>query len=159
MMRHPTSNVRHGAAAVELALILPLLLTTLLGVWDIGRLVDAYSIVCNAAREGGRCASTGKLDVPGIQSAVTSYLKQSLPQNTSMTGVTIAVTNLTDASNTDPSTADQLDQFRITVSLPSANVRWIVLSNMIGSATLTYTCTWNSMKDIPLTVPTSIPVN
>jgi len=141
---------------VELALVLPLLLTLLLGVWDLGRLIDATQILNNATREGGRCASTGQIDADSIRDTVLSYLTQSgLRTN----GVTVTVTNLTNNTNNDPTTADQLDQFEITTTLPSANVRWIAMGGLLGSNTLRATTRWNSMRDIPLTVPSSIPVN
>ena len=136
--------------------MLPLLLTLLLGVWDMGRLIDASQILSSAAREGARAASTGQVDVAGIQTAVLSYLTQA---GLATTGATVTVANLTTPSNSDPTTATQLDQFRISVTLPSNNVRWIVLNNLPGSATLQTSCLWNSMRDLPLTVPTTIPVN
>ena len=135
---------------------MPLLLTLLLGVWDMGRLIDASQILSSAAREGARAASTGQVDVSGIQTAVLNYLTQA---GLSTTGVTVTVSNLTNTGNTDPLSATQLDQFRITVTLPSNNVRWVVMNNLAGSATLTTSCLWNSMRDLPLTVPTTIPVN
>lgn len=46
-----------GQALVETALILPLLILLLVGVFDAGRLVFAYHTVNNAAREGGRQAT------------------------------------------------------------------------------------------------------
>ncbi|SIO31561.1 Flp pilus assembly protein TadG [Singulisphaera sp. GP187] len=152
----PVWGPRRGAVAVELALVLPLLLTLLLGVWDLGRLIDAVQILNNATREGGRCASTGQVSVTEIQQAVLNAMSQA---GLVTTGVTVTVTNLTNAANSDPMVADQLDQFEITTTLPSNNVRWIAMNNLLGSNTLTATCRWNSMKDIPLTVPTSIPIN
>lgn len=135
---------------------LPLLLTLLLGVWDLGRLIDATQILNNAVREGGRCASTGQLSVAEIQQAVRDYLARA---GLETSGTTVTVTNLTTAGNTDPRTADQLDQFEITARLPSNNVRWVVMDGLIGSNQLTATCVWSSMRDIPLTVPASIPIN
>ncbi|WP_406698672.1 TadE/TadG family type IV pilus assembly protein [Singulisphaera sp. Ch08] len=152
----PCLGPRRGTAAVELALTLPLLLTLLMGVWDMGCLIDATQILNNAAREGGRCASTGQLSVAEVQQAVLNYLTQA---GIRTAGATVTVTNLTTAANTDPRTADQLDQFQITATIPSNSVRWIVMNNLIGSNTLTATCFWSSMRDIPLTVPTSIPIN
>jgi Flp pilus assembly protein TadG len=151
----PARETRRGAAAVELAVVLPLLLTLLLGVWDMGRLIDASQILSSAAREGARCASTGQVDVTGIQTAVLNYLTQA---GLSTTGATVTVSNLT-SPGTDPLVATQLDQYRISVTLPSNNVRWVVLNNLAGSTTLTTSCLWNSMRDLPLTVPTTIPVN
>lgn len=46
-----------GQALVETALILPLLVLVMVGIFDAGRLVFAYHTVNNAAREGGRQAT------------------------------------------------------------------------------------------------------
>lgn len=48
-----------GAAAVEFAIILPLLLILVAGIVDFGRLFYAEIIVSNAAREGVRMAAMG----------------------------------------------------------------------------------------------------
>ncbi len=55
---------RRGVAAVELALLLPLILLLLMGLWEIGRAIDVQQLMSNAAREGGRQASTGMAAVP-----------------------------------------------------------------------------------------------
>jgi hypothetical protein len=48
-----------GAAAAELAFILPILLVLIFGVIDIGRLIQARLILTNVSREGGSLASRG----------------------------------------------------------------------------------------------------
>jgi hypothetical protein len=48
-----------GAAAVELALILPMLLILVFGIIDLGRLIQARLILSNVSREGGSMASRG----------------------------------------------------------------------------------------------------
>lgn len=48
-----------GAAAVEMALVLPLLCTMLFGVIDFGRLFNAEIQLSQAAREGARIAALG----------------------------------------------------------------------------------------------------
>lgn len=45
---------RKGQSMVEFALVLPMLLTLILGIFDFGRLFFAYTEVANAAREGSR---------------------------------------------------------------------------------------------------------
>ena len=47
---------RRGQTLVEFALILPILLLVLIGIFDAGRAVFAYHTANNAAREGGRQA-------------------------------------------------------------------------------------------------------
>lgn len=51
-----------GQAAVELALVLPVLLLVLLGIAEFGRGLSAYLTVQHAAREGARLAVTGASD-------------------------------------------------------------------------------------------------
>lgn len=59
-MRRQTSGLRRraqrGAAAVELALVLPVLLLVIGGVVDFGRALYTKVIITNAAREGARAA-------------------------------------------------------------------------------------------------------
>ena len=43
-------RLRRGAAAVEFAVILPVLMIFLLGTWELGRLVQVYAILSHAAR-------------------------------------------------------------------------------------------------------------
>lgn len=51
---------RSGAAAVEMAVVMNLVLVPLLlGVWEVGRLVHVQQVVVNATREGARLAAQG----------------------------------------------------------------------------------------------------
>jgi Flp pilus assembly protein TadG len=52
----PATRRRRGQALVEFALVLPLLLLLLVGLFDLGRAVFAYNTLTNAAREGARIA-------------------------------------------------------------------------------------------------------
>ena len=47
----------HGAAAVELAIILPVLLLILVGILEFGREYSKYQVLQGAAREGARVAA------------------------------------------------------------------------------------------------------
>lgn len=74
------SKRRRGIAAVEMALIAPLLFTFLVGVWEVGRFIMVKNILENAAREGGRLAasdayfaSTNHLD-PSVTPSTTLIL-------------------------------------------------------------------------------------
>ena len=51
---------RRGQTLVEFALILPVFVLILVGIFDGGRLVFAYHTVNNAAREGGREATVNQ---------------------------------------------------------------------------------------------------
>jgi Flp pilus assembly protein TadG len=53
-------TARRGVAAIELAFVTMLLVIPLLiGIWEVGRLVQVQQIVSNATREGARIAAQG----------------------------------------------------------------------------------------------------
>jgi Flp pilus assembly protein TadG len=118
---------RRGAAAVELAIVLPLLAFLLFGVLEVGQLLNVQTILENSAGVGGRMASSGVSTNAEVQQAiikaVTNNLKSAYP---SANGENVAVTveNLTNPS-LDVSQATQLDKLRITVSIPFRDVRWV----------------------------------
>ena len=61
-----------GAAAVEFALLLPLLLLLVFGIIDFGRALNAQITLTQAAREGARLAALGEPNVvSGTQAAAT----------------------------------------------------------------------------------------
>jgi Flp pilus assembly protein TadG len=63
-----------GQALVEFALVFPVLIVLLLGLFDLGRGVYAYNTVANAARDGARVAAVNQ-----IQSSVAGDCVQSRP--------------------------------------------------------------------------------
>src|SRR5205085_3822900 len=69
----PRSDPRRGAATVELAVLLPLLVTLLLGIWEVGRLIDVTQVLFNGAREGGRLGAVGLVLNPITQQTDNVY--------------------------------------------------------------------------------------
>ncbi len=66
--RHNTRR-RRGQALVEFALIIPLFLLLLVGIFDLGRAVFAYNTLTNAAREGARIAIVNQYEPSIIKKA------------------------------------------------------------------------------------------
>jgi Flp pilus assembly protein TadG len=60
-------NEGHGQALVEFALVIPIFLVIVLGIFDLGRAVFANSTLTNAAREGARLAIVNQ-NVASVQS-------------------------------------------------------------------------------------------
>ena len=59
--RHRSRSGSRGQALAETALILPVFLLILMGIFDLGRAVFAYTAVGNAAREGARVATVNQI--------------------------------------------------------------------------------------------------
>lgn len=67
-----------GAALVELAVVLPLLLVVIAGIVDFGFALQRYEVLANAAREGARLSSEPGYDAAAVTARVRGYVKQGL---------------------------------------------------------------------------------
>src|SRR6266851_4538910 len=70
---------RHGVAAVEFAICLPLLFTLLFGLWEVGRMCEVQNVMWNCAREGARDASLGQTNMLTLANNVLVYLQGAEP--------------------------------------------------------------------------------
>src|SRR5271165_794239 len=84
---------RCGPAAVELAVVAPLVFLLIVGLLQVGQMVQVNQVVSNAAREGARQASTGVNTYSDVQTAVANYLTNA--GITNQTGLTVTVYNVT----------------------------------------------------------------
>ena len=88
--------MQRGAAALEFALVAPVLIMLLLGIVDFGVLMNAQSVVANAVREGARTAALGGSTFQS-QSAVTSAISHMA--GAAKTGTKVTVTCKSAAGN------------------------------------------------------------
>ena len=162
----PLRGQRTAAAAVEFALLSPLLVSLLLGLWELGRAIQVAQIVSNAAREGARQAASAKYTKAQVQQSVFDYLvNANVPMHDTLppasvdltnTNATITVTNLT--SGGEVFDANQLDRMTVFVSVPVKNYRWVsstffMPANSEVSATVGFLCT----RDVPINISVTIP--
>lgn len=61
-----------GQSIVELAILLPIILIILMGVFESGRVMNAYLIINHASREGARSASLGDSDTEILETVSLS---------------------------------------------------------------------------------------
>lgn len=98
--RHPADR-RTAVAAVETFFVVTfVLIPVLIGVWEVGRLVQVQQIVSNAAREGARLAAQGRtiqtdgtvtqivVEVPPPNTANTPNVKAAVYQSLTGAGLT-----------------------------------------------------------------------
>jgi Flp pilus assembly protein TadG len=140
-------RARCGTAAVELAVVAPLVLALLVGLLEVGRMVQINQIVSNAAREGARKASTGINTYADVQTTVANYLTRA--GITNQTGLTVTVSNVTQGNSGpqfNPSTAAWMDQLQVTVTLPYSNVQLAPLPGY-SNAVISAQAVWFSNQD------------
>lgn len=160
---------RRGAAAVEAAFCLPLLVVLMLGMWEVGRMVQVSQILANAAREGARYAAMGNLNINGANTPITVAMVQQLVRDyltgaglptAAVSGAQITLTNLSGNAWTDPSGAQPMDKFQVTVTIPSGtafnSLQWSTLK-ITGTNQLSASATWVSLVDSQVTVSTQLP--
>jgi Flp pilus assembly protein TadG len=167
-----TADRRPAAAAVELAVVMPVLLILLIGVWEIGRLIQLQQIMNNAARAGARLASQGTIltsgsivqvpvtggsqnVTPNVTTTVSQYLQASGIQNLSGLQVSFQFLN-GDTTQTQPYAGTKNQQFVVQATMPYANLKWTNLS-LINPTTLSGQCVWQCMADDPITVSSALP--
>lgn len=161
---------RRGVAAVEFALLSPLLLILLFGLWQVGHVIEVVQLMDNAAREGARLASQSQIinqvgaftlihansGLPNVQDTVREYLVASgVIQASQVNDVQVTFQFITgDLSRTDPYQGNQGDLFTVTVTVPVQDVNWTPFPT---SGNLVAKTTWAILVDTPFTVDTTIP--
>jgi Flp pilus assembly protein TadG len=146
--RSRNKQTRRGVAALEMAVTAPFVLMLLLGIWEVGRIVEISQILNNAAREGARQAASGSLTNDQVAIAVCNYLfNAGLKDYTSTRSSVVSVVNLTE-NGVDASAAAQLDKLQVSVTIPYQDVRWTSLSLITNSSTKLYgSALWFSLQD------------
>lgn len=166
--RSSSATPRSAVAAVEFAFVLPLLVVLMLGVWEVGRLIQVQQILQNACREGARLAAQGHtinstgapIDIqvssgsPNVQTTISNYLRQSGVDPTGLT-VTFVYTS-GDTTLTQPYQGVKGQQFRVSMTLPFNNVRWTLLG-VTGITTLKSSADWECLVDDPFSLDPTIP--
>jgi Flp pilus assembly protein TadG len=120
---------QEGAAAVEFAIILPLLLALSLGALDVGHMYYIDHLITNASREGARYAAkyTGAAAAP-TSAQVSSYVKSTLNYDAfNLDALTVSATY----AGTFPN--------RIATVTVTANKQWWALGVLAGFADKTLT--------------------
>jgi len=171
--RYP--HPRRGVAAVELAAVLAfLILPMLIGIWEIGRLVQVQQIVSNSAREGARLAAQGytvnntgsptqimvNSGTPNVHDTVYQYLVANGLTNLQPADVQVSFQFLAPKSDgstpTEPYLGEKGEPFQVTVTIPWNRVRWINLG-ILNPTSVSYTVTWRMVVDAPFVVNTTLP--
>ena len=99
---------QRGAALLEMALTLPLLLLVCVGILEFGRAYQTWQVITNAAREGARIAVLPGMDDTAVRSRVQQYMTiGQLPQAASAT-IAIDRNRTVSVGGTDTASASEV---------------------------------------------------
>jgi Flp pilus assembly protein TadG len=125
--RNARADRRRGTAMVEMALVLPIFFTVVLGIVEFGRAMMVGQMITNAAREGTRMGILDGETNTTVTTWIESFLKDSI--NVSAADVTVTIT--VDPATGNPDPVDQIgnalskDLVTIKVSVPFDKVSYI----------------------------------
>jgi Flp pilus assembly protein TadG len=148
-VRAATRAKERGSELLELAFVLPLLLTLLIGIFWIARAYNIYSTITRAAREGARVAVSPTCSTCGdafpsstaIQTAVTNSMAAS-GLATSGTGISISVQQHQQL-NLDPNNPDAVWTV-VTVTYP---FKFVLPFTSLNGATVSMTTTSQMVEE------------
>jgi Flp pilus assembly protein TadG len=173
---------RSGAAAVEFALVLAMVLMPLLtGLWEVGRLVQVQQIVSNSAREGARLAAQAltintsgsptqivtsipppnAAATPNVKAAVVQSLRGAGLNNLTWSDVTVTFVFVDSPAGsipgaTEPYQGVKNQRFRVSVSIPFEKVR-VVSLGIVNPTTVSFEVEWRMLVDDPFTINVNLP--
>ncbi|MDZ4685330.1 MAG: TadE/TadG family type IV pilus assembly protein [Planctomycetaceae bacterium] len=111
-------TIRCGAAIVELALVVPLLATVVVGVCEVGQVMRVHAILTDAARKG--CAAG--CQVGGSNASITAEVQDVLAACGLPTDATVVVTVNDEAGTAAAATRN--DKVSVRVSIPTGTATW-----------------------------------
>lgn len=130
-MQKRSNHRQNGAAAVEFAIVLPLLIILLFGIIEFALILYDKAVITNASREGARAgivSKTNRLSDSEITTIVNGYCQNYLISfGTSNTAV--GITWLDNDANSSKSFGDELS---VSVSYPYS---FLVLPNFLTGLT------------------------
>lgn len=130
--RHNNEQSRRGAALVEMAVCLPVFLTVMLGIIELGRAIMVGQLVTNAAREGARLAIVDGSTNTQVSDAVKSFLSGAAGVGAGDVSVTITVSGT--SSGNQVSNAKPRDLVTVTASIPFSKVSYLPPKYMAGQS-------------------------
>jgi Flp pilus assembly protein TadG len=166
------SPKRRGVAAVEMAVVtVAILLPTIIGLWEVGRLIYVTQVVSHAAREGARLAaqaytinSNGQVveirrasGIPNVENTVYQALIAGGLGQLQPTDVTVEFQFVDgNTSYIEPYQGDQGQAFMVRVTVPWDRVRLINLG-LIRPTQVQFSAFWRMLIDERFTLNDRLP--
>lgn len=130
-MNNPSKPNRGGAAAIEAALVLPVLVILTLGAIDISQYINLSQVVANTSREGARMISRHETkSTTDAENTIRAHIKGSYPQLTdaqvaASTKIAIRDKNNQPIAGGDLTKIDTGDLVSCDVAFDFSAIRWL----------------------------------
>ena len=127
LCRCPRRGDRRGVAAVEFAVLAPLIFLLIMGAIDVGQFVNVSQTVSDASREGARLAAQNETTTAAdVQNSVLNYLNENydLSDADIAAAVTVTVMDGNDVVVSDLTTIAEGDSLKVKVDMEFDDVRW-----------------------------------
>lgn len=133
--QHHRFGLRRGAAAVEMAVVLPLFMMIVLGIIEFGRAMMVGQLVTNAARHGSRLSIVDGSTNASVTTAVKDFVSNSVGVVAS--DITVVITVEPGTGNPDPNdvlaVAKSKDVCLVSVQVPYDKVAYVAGNFLSGS--------------------------
>ena len=115
---------RRGAAAVEFAIVLPILVLLVFGMIEFGRMLMVQQMIVNSAREGARHAILNGSSLQSTTARVENYL------------VNAGITDPEITISPDPEKVGTSEPVTVGVRVPFTDVSWLPTPMFLGQKSL-----------------------
>ena len=113
---------RSGTATVEFAIIAPLLVLVLMGMFEVTRAIQVKNYLTDAARSSCRIAIQPGTNNQSVQNQINAVLTNNgLPMASAKTTI------LVNGNAVDVNTANKYDQISVKISIPISQASWVSL--------------------------------
>ena len=113
-----------GAALLETALVLPLILLVSVGIFEFGRAFETWEVVVNAAREGARVAVLPNATTSDVQSRAVSYMQMGQLSDAATATVTVSTVPISIGATT-------ANASQVTISYPFSFIVLQPVANLV----------------------------
>ena len=121
LMSSPSKpTARRGSAAVEFAVIAPILATLMLGMVEVTRAIQVKEFLSDTARSGARLGAQPGVSTDNIKDNINSILSNN-GINTADATITVKVND----ASAEAATAERGDKITVQVGVPISKITWV----------------------------------
>ena len=135
----PCRRSERGAALLEVAITLPLLLLVSVGIFEFGRAYQTWQVLTNAAREGARMAVLPGSQPDEVKAVVTAYLEDGKLSKFGSATVDVSASKISLGATGEASATTVTVNYPFNFTVLNPVVQLVSPGNTLGKGVLTMT--------------------